>query len=231
MYGFVLKCQSVIAYTNTFVKLPASLMLLILAFSMSSTAYGASVPLTLHDTPTINAQSIGIIYTAATGQLVATGDATDFSVYADAQKLDIEQGEFNLSAAISADGALENGKISVMGRIPSLDYYSGIILSGELVSFDMQEVNESPLTFMFEVTGGDAAELYGDRPMGIVIAGSGFAGDFEENFNNLLGEDATLGSASAAIAPTPIPAAVWLFGTGLLGIAAFVRRKAVNVYA
>jgi hypothetical protein len=54
----------------------------------------------------------------------------------------------------------------------------------------------------------------GDGVMGIPMASGGPFAGFNANFN------ATLG-----VAPIPIPAAVWLFGSGLLGLAGVVCRK------
>lgn len=49
----------------------------------------------------------------------------------------------------------------------------------------------------------------------------GVGGDFEQvNFG------ATFVSYDPGAIPTPIPAAVWLFGTGFLSMVAFARRRA-----
>jgi hypothetical protein len=53
----------------------------------------------------------------------------------------------------------------------------------------------------------------GDGVMGVPMAANGTFGGFNANFS--------------AYAPVPIPAAVWLFGSGLLGLIGFTRRKAV----
>jgi hypothetical protein len=40
-----------------------------------------------------------------------------------------------------------------------------------------------------------------------------------------LSHDGTLTWNSAAVSAVPVPAAVWLFGSGLLGLAGVARRK------
>jgi hypothetical protein len=56
----------------------------------------------------------------------------------------------------------------------------------------------------------------GDGNMGIPMAGGGPFGGFNANFN------ANLSPTPDAI---PVPAAVWLFGSGLLGLVGIARRK------
>jgi hypothetical protein len=52
----------------------------------------------------------------------------------------------------------------------------------------------------------------GDGVMGIPMAAGGPFGGFNANFN-------------ANMVPTPVPAAVWLFGSGLMGMITVARRK------
>lgn len=57
----------------------------------------------------------------------------------------------------------------------------------------------------------------GDGTLGVPMAAGGpFAGN-NANFN--------LKGAVVALAPVPVPAAVWLFGSGLLGLVGIARRK------
>jgi energy-converting hydrogenase Eha subunit B len=57
----------------------------------------------------------------------------------------------------------------------------------------------------------------GDGIMGIKMAPGGPFASFQANFNASL--------ASTPDAVVPVPAAVWLFGSGLMGLAAVARRK------
>ena len=57
-----------------------------------------------------------------------------------------------------------------------------------------------------------SADGNGDGLMGIPMAAGGPFGGFNANFN-------------ANLTPVPVPAAVWLFGSGLLGLVGIARRK------
>jgi hypothetical protein len=57
----------------------------------------------------------------------------------------------------------------------------------------------------------------GDGVMGVPMAAGGPFGGFSANFN-----------ASLTATPVPIPAAAWLFGSGLLGLVGIVRRRKIK---
>lgn len=60
----------------------------------------------------------------------------------------------------------------------------------------------------------------GDGVMGIPMAANGPFAGFNANFQATMG-----GIADVSDIPVPIPAAVWLFGSGLLGLVGIARRK------
>jgi hypothetical protein len=94
-------------------------------------------------------------------------------------------------------------------------------LTGNLTAFGFKDTGGDPLEFLFSVTGGDAAGLYGGIGSigGIILSGgTGFTGDFTMDF-------AGTGSAVADVGPVPLPAAVWLFGAGLLGLVGIGRNS------
>jgi hypothetical protein len=62
-------------------------------------------------------------------------------------------------------------------------------------------------------------DIYGN-PTGTVIAISTPGGDFDQFLGTAFGE-----FIFAAASPVPVPAAVWLFGSGLLGLVGIARRK------
>jgi hypothetical protein len=59
----------------------------------------------------------------------------------------------------------------------------------------------------------------GDGVMGIPMASGGVMPGWSPNFNANL---------TATPDPVPIPAAVWLFGSGLLGLVGVARRRKKN---
>lgn len=66
----------------------------------------------------------------------------------------------------------------------------------------------------------------GDGIMGIPMqAGGPFAG-FNAGFNANMNAIADVGDHGGGVNPVPVPAAAWLFGSGLLGLAGIARRKA-----
>jgi hypothetical protein len=190
------------------------------AFLMfGATAQAASLNLTLNDVPDIVSSFIDVTYNATTDSFSASGFALelddDGSVPAEA----IADGIFNLSATIDATGALGGGALTIDGTVASLGFNSGTLLTGNLTAFGFPDAGGDPLEFLFDVTGGDAAGLYGSAPGGVILSGvTGFTGDFSTNFT---GD----GFAVSDVAPVPIPAAVWLFGSGLLGLAGIGRRR------
>jgi len=127
----------------------------------------------------------------------------------------IAGGTFTLSADISAGGILNSGTIAITGT--SGIYNSGTLISGSLteVGFGANEV----LEFLFDPTGGDLFAAYTGRRGGIILSASGYNGDeFNSNFAS------APFNAFSDTAPVPVPAALWLFGSGLLGLMGLAKR-------
>ncbi|RDH81017.1 MAG: hypothetical protein DIZ80_12905 [endosymbiont of Galathealinum brachiosum] len=71
------------------------------------------------------------------------------------------------------------------------------------------EVGSSVLGFSFDFTAAEGASL--------LIAGTYTDGNFDDTAINA--------STLAAVSPVPVPAAVWLFGSGLIGLCSFAKRR------
>jgi hypothetical protein len=194
-----------------------SALVAVLIMGMSSLAQAAPLNLTLNDFPDIVSSFIDVNYDAASDTFTASGFALelddDGSVPAEA----IAGGTFDLSATIDAAGNIAGGLLTIGGTVASLGFNSGTLLTGNLTAFGFPDLGGDPLEFLFDVTGGDAAGLYGSIG-GIILGGTNFTGDFTKDFN---GD----GSAVANVAPVPLPAAVWLFGVGLLGLVGLGRNR------
>lgn len=197
-------------------------------FTFGSAAQAAPLNLVLNDTPDIVSSFIDVAYDAVTDTLTASGFALelddDGSIPAEA----IAGGSFDLVATIDGAGVMTAGSLTISGTVATLGYNSGTLLTGTLTDFGFPDAGGDPLEFLFDVTGGDAAGLYGGGSLtgGIIMSATGFTGDFTSDFSNLISGIPGTGSGVADVAPVPVPAAVWLFGSAVLGLAGIGRRRA-----
>jgi len=72
------------------------------------------------------------------------------------------------------------------------------------LAFDTLSIGTSALTISFALLAGE-------------LDASGFATELQ----------ADLGAGSIEVSPIPVPAAIWLFGTGLIGLIGFSKRRKV----
>jgi len=184
------------------------------------TAHSASLNLILADAPDILSINIGVQYNAGADSLSATGQASTLDDDGIGPALSIDSTcctpSFNLNATVDAAGVASGGTLSIGGTVNSLGFLSGTLLTGTLSAFGFPAAGGDPLEFIFNVTGGDAAGLFGSQA-GVILTGSGFT-SFTSDFSSRSG----LANAASII---PIPAAAWLFGSGLLGLVGMARRK------
>ncbi len=193
---------------------------------LGSAAQAAPLNLTLNDFPDIVSGFIDVTYNAGTGSFSASGFALTLDDDGVGAAEDITGGTFDLSATIDAAGSLSGGMLSIGGTVASLGFNSGTLLTGNLTAFGFPNAGGDPLEFLFDVTSGEAASLYGSVPGGIILSATGFTGNFNADFDNLIGGITGTGSGVADVAPVPLPAAVWLFGAGLLGLVGLGRNRA-----
>ena len=184
-------------------------------------AQAAPLGLTLFDTPDIVSSFIDVVYDAGTDSLSANGFALQLD---DGSPNAIAGGLFTLDATIDEFGNLSGGTVTISGTIAGLGYNSGTLLTGNLTAFGFLPGGGDPLEFLFDVTGGDAAVLYGAAG-GIILSQAGFGGDWSSNFDNLISGIPGTGQGLADTAAVPLPAAVWLMLSGLMGLLATARRS------
>jgi len=170
-------------------------------------------------------------YSAATDQFVVDASPVAIRLLAGGAPVLITPtaglGEaFSINATIDDTGTLVGGvpgdDLLVFGdvNLGGLGSFSGVLLTGEITGFGFQDSGGTTdfYDFTFTLTGGQLASLYSPT-LGVSLTSeqSDFAGDFTADFG---GE--AKGTLGAVI---PIPAAVWLFGSGLLGLIGIARRK------
>lgn len=137
-------------------------------------------------------------------------EATAFTIITDTVPIDIADEAFMLTSTSgsydpAADGGFGHGLFSGIFSI------SGGLLSGTFTDLEVFGYGDN-INFDFDaMLSFDAGSLKGGFTTGVL---DGIITD--------TGVTAKLG----AIAPVPVPAAVWLFGSGLLGLAGIARRKA-----
>jgi len=186
-----------------------------LACLMSTSAQAVLLNLKLGN-PDIVSGFMDINYAAAGDTLTANGTALEMLIDDTPTIEAIVGGSFDLTAAIDDSGLLSGGSLTIGGSIAALGFNSGTLLTGTLNAFGFNPAG-NPLEFLFAVTGGDAAGLFGDTG-GVILSDTGFGGSFDTDWGS------TYAIADTA-PPIPIPAALWLFGSGLLALFGITRRR------
>jgi hypothetical protein len=127
----------------------------------------------------------------------------------------IEKGKIKINAKIKKDGTLKGS-----GKIKGIDPFTG--KKRTLVKFD----NNGDFSFLWDAGGDD---VFGMSITNIDCLVWDFCtttetfyatGEFGDNPDKIKAQDGVLG-----VTTVPVPAAVWLFGSGLLGLVGVARRK------
>ena len=197
----------------------ASLLIAALALCISGPAQAALLNLT-QDFPDVSSNFINVAYTEGSDSLTASGFATNLVLVSGGADNAIAGGSFDLSASVDDSGSLSSGNISIGGTILGLGFNSGTLLTGTLSDIGFVDGGGDPLEFLFSVTGGDLSSIYGGTG-GVILSSSGFTG-WGADFTN----SPFAGLADTfAVSPVPVPAAVWLFGSALLGLVGYGRQS------
>jgi hypothetical protein len=179
--------------------------------------------------PDISANEIVVNYDfnsmSGIGALTASGsavqlsnDGTSSNVVSPTDSMGF--GEFALSASINTTSNTASGDLTISGIINENGFLfsSGTLLTGVLTQIGGAD---NILNFLFDVTGGDAADLFGDTA-GVILSSSGYLSfaSFNDNF-----------SSQSALADTfavnvPVPHALSLFLLGLVIISLRSKLRA-----
>ncbi|MAT64269.1 MAG: hypothetical protein CMN57_01335 [Gammaproteobacteria bacterium] len=186
------------------------------AWLYASQAIAAPLDL-MQQFPDIQVSELDISYDAGTGSFSANSPGDVMLAYSDGiDPTEYFDWTYSLSASLdSGTGALISGSLEIR------DGSSNLRLAGSLTAFGYTDAgNTDVFEFLFDGIDGALAGDFGALG-GIIIntSSSSFIGDFTTDFT------ATSLESDTFAAVVPIPAAVWLFGSGLLGLAAAARRR------
>ena len=184
-------------------------------------AGAASLNLTLNPYPDIFSDGISVNYNANANTFTAIGEASKLNNDGSLPLETIVNGSFNLTAIIDNSGFLSLGNLIIGGTVPTLsDYDSGTLLTGDITAFGYENEND-PFEFLFSLTGGDAAGLYG----GIGSTGGVILSSIFTDFTGFFSSDWSSFGVSDTGTPVPEPVTMLLLGSGLIGLAGFMRKR------
>jgi hypothetical protein len=138
-------------------------------------------------------------------------------------------GSYSLIANFDGAGNFTGGTVSATGTEIQgwTDFQSGTIVTGDLTDFGWSGANSAGFfEFTYNNITGDFGNLWGgseDGP-GIIISTSTLspsAVDWDADLDFQADINATSANVDTFV---PVPAAVWLFGSGLIGLAGWGRR-------
>ena len=176
----------------------------------ANSANAALLGLNLDPAPDIFSSFITVDYDMGTQTLTADGFALNLFDGADNA---IAGGTFSLTASVDNSGVLSGGSLMIGGTTGGFN--SGTLLTGSLTALGFDDAGGDPLEFMFDVTGGDLAGMYGSSG-GIIMTNTGFnAGLFTGNFTS---GDMAASSDTGVPTSVPEPESLLLLSLTLCGL-------------
>lgn len=176
--------------------------------------------------PDIVTQELSVTYDASTRMLdvVGTPFVSTFLNPAGGSN-PVLSPTFNLSAQLNSTFTSATGSLSISGNVLGVSMtpppVPEVLLTGDLAVMGTGEDMVSgaaidPLQFLFTVTGGTLANLYG-ATAGVILNATGFAGDFGQNFSSGIAFADTFGVPQTTnTIPEPTTVMILLMGFVLL---------------
>ena len=174
--------------------------------------------LVLESNPDVVSGFIDVVYNANADLLTLDGFALEIDPDGSGN-VGINNGSFLISLAVDDAGFVSGGSLTMTGDIPSMGL-SGTLLTGTVNDFGFLEAGGDPLEFVFDLSGGLLAPIYGAQA-GVIAGGTMFPGSFAADFDNLIGGIGGTGTATAdtgRLVPTP-------GGIALFGLACIATRR------
>jgi len=158
---------------------------------------------------------------SSSGVLTATGTARQINL-PPTSDIWAGAGSFELSVRVSDGGAVLGGTdedLKIQGHLDLNGDMTedpgepvGTLLTGRVTQFGFPDAGGDPLEFVFTVTGGQIADLYGGAGSlgGVTLWQSGFGGSLTTDFNNAMipGVAFGIGVSDTYVVPEPITALV-----------------------
>ena len=202
-----------------------------------------AVPLNLLlDPPDISNFFVSMAYDATAEELTASGfpnELDDNGLPGDNFPIDSTPtpSSFSLTANIDNGGNLLGGDFIVTGSIDDapIGPIDGVLLTGDLSALGFPDAGGDPIEFLYEVTGGLLAGVFGGigETGGIILEDNSlnFTGSWANDFNNI---GSTLGTANIVVprqdvpgvVPEPVTAGLSTLGIGSLVLSLRRRRAA-----
>lgn len=179
--------------------------------------------------PDLQVADLPISYDAGTGTFTASQQYPLLEVFTANGGLDTLVGTYNysLTAQLGSDGSFQSGSLHISDGSGAT---ATTVLGAQLTNFGSTAVSGGDVfEFVANQVSGTFASQYLGSPdtLGIIMNTVGypstFTGSFGTNFTATAYAD-NFPNPSYHVEVVPVPAALWLFGSGLIGLIAVSRR-------
>lgn len=137
-----------------------------------------------------------------------------FFRFSPTESYQVTYGSYKLKANLDNSGTFLDGDLKITGSISHYGISDSVLLTATLNEF---AYNGNTLAFNTTITGGEICIV-----VGCTISESVWVNLDNGGFDPALKQFTDTGTAITTI---PVPAAVWLFGSGILGLVSVARRK------